>query len=352
MDQSAPAAADPATGLRVGTFALATFQIDDRAFPTLVHSDGSVLDLSEWCADLHQVFDDWEANFAVLEDLSVESGRPTLRIEDLRPLPPLRHPNLLCAGSNNKTHVAQMLTTLSAYDHDRFPGETDEQRYERFYAKMDQRSQDGTPFFFPALHSSLVGATDDVVLPPIGQQHDWELELAVVIGRTGRLVTPDEAQGMIAGYTILNDLGSVDVFRRTDVPFQYDFISKHQPTFKPCGPFIVPAQFLDIDDTVLDDTVRITLSVNGEVMQDWPVNDWIFSPAQYLAYASERVRLLPGDIISLGSPPGNGAHHGGRFLREGDVIDAEITYLGRQHNRCVDENVRGRTPHFGLWKNR
>ena len=350
MDQratAAPAATDPATGLRVGTFALGTFEVDGRGFPALVHPDGRVLDLSERFADLHRVFDDWQTSFAVLGDLSVESARATLRIEDLQALPPLRHPNLMCAGSNNKTHVAQMLTKNTTYDDDRVPGESDEQRYQRFYAMMDERSRDGTPYFWTGLHSSLVGATDDVVLPAIGQQHDWEMELAVVIGRTGRLVTPDEAQAMIAGYTILNDLGSIDVFRRTDIPFQYDFISKHQPTFKPCGPFVVPAQFLDVDDTV-----RIRLSVNGEVMQDWPANDWIFSPAQYVTYASERVRLLPGDIVSLGSPPGNGAHNGGRFLRDGDVIDSEITYLGRQHNRCVAEDVHGRTPQFGHWKNR
>ena len=128
---------------------------------------------------------------------------------------------------------------------------------------------------------------------------------------------------MIAGYTVINDLGTVDIFRRTDVPWGYDWIGKHQPTFKPCGPFIVPAQFLDIDDTV-----RIALLVNGEVMQDWPVNDWVYSPAQYVTYASERVRLLPGDII-----------------------DAEITYLGRQRNRCVAENRQGRKPPFGHWTN-
>jgi hypothetical protein len=104
-----------------------------------------------------------------------------------------------------------MLTKNTTYDDDRVPGESDEQRYQRFYAMMDERSRDGTPYFWTGLHSSLVGATDDVVLPPIGQQHDWELELAVVIGRSGRLVTPEEAQDMIAGYTVLNDLGSIDV---------------------------------------------------------------------------------------------------------------------------------------------
>lgn len=341
---STSATTDPATGLRAGTFAVGTFESAGRSFPALVHPEGAVLDLSDRFRDLHEVFGDWLGNFAVLGELA-QSARPTLRVDELRPLPPLAHPNLLMAGANNKTHVAQMLTKNEFNQHNRRPGESDGEFFQRNYAMMEQRAREGTPFFWTGLHSSLIGAHDDVVLPALGDQPDWELELGVVIGRTGRFVTPDETPAMIAGYTVINDLGTVDIFRRTDVPWGYDWIGKHQPTFKPCGPFIVPAQFLDIDDTV-----RIALSVNGEAMQDWPVNDWVYSPAQYVTYASERVRLLPGDIIGMGSPPGNGAHHG-RFLHDGDVIDAEITYLGRQRNRCAAEDRQGRKPHFGHWTN-
>ena len=346
MNQAVTSAApevDPATGLRVGTFAVGTFESAGRALPALVHPDGSVLDLSDRFRDTHEILDDWETNFTVLGDLSAEPARATLRVEKLRPLPPLSHPNLLMAGANYKTHVAQMLTKNKFNQHNRRPGETDEEFFQRNYEMMEQRAREGTPFFWTGLHSSLVGAHDDIVLPALGEQPDWELELGIVIGRTGRYLTPDEAPALIAGYMIVNDLGTVDIFRRPDVTWGYDWISKHQPTFKPCGPFIVPAQFITIDDSV-----RIKLSVNGKVMQDWPVNDFVFSPAQYITYASERIRLLPGDLMCMGSPPGNGAHHG-RFLRDGDVIDAEITYLGRQHNRCVAEDLHGRKPHFGLW---
>jgi 2,4-diketo-3-deoxy-L-fuconate hydrolase len=341
---AADVAVDPATNLRTGTFGVGTFESAGRGFPALVRADGSVVDLSDRFRDTHEIFDDWETNFPILGDLSAESTRATLRVEDLRPLPPLSHPNLLMAGANNRTHVAQMLTKNEFNQHNRRPGETDEEFFQRNYEMMEQRAREGTPFFWTGLHSSLAGAHDDIVLPALGEQPDWELELGVVIGRTGRYVTPDEAPALTAGYTIVNDLGTVDIFRRTDVPWGYDWIGKHQPTFKPCGPFIVPAQFITIDDTV-----RIKLSVSGQVMQDWPVNDFVFSPAQYITYASERIRLLPGDIMCMGSPPGNGAHHG-RFLRDGDVIDSEITYLGRQRNRCVAEDLHGRKPYFGLWK--
>ncbi|MCZ0999470.1 fumarylacetoacetate hydrolase family protein [Streptomyces mirabilis] len=336
---------DPATGLRVGTFAVGTFSSAGRSFPALVHADGSVADVSDRFGDLHQVFDDWEANFAVLGDIAARKGAATLHLDDLRPLPPLSRPNLLMSGANYATHVAQMLTKNEFNQHNRQPGESDEDFYARNFAMVKQRAVDGTPFFWTGLHSSLVGAHDDVVLPTLGDKPDWELELGVVIGRSGRYVTPSEAEHMIAGYTVVNDLGTVDIFRRTDIPWGYDWISKHQPTFKPTGPFIVPAQFVEIDDAI-----RIQLSVNGEVMQDWPVNDFIFDPAQVITYASERVNLVPGDIVCMGSPPGNGAHHG-RFLHDGDVMDAEITYLGRQRNHCVAEDLNGRKPHYGLWKN-
>ena len=342
---SAGPAVDPATGLRTGTFGVGTFGSAGRTFPALVHPDGSVVDLSDRFADTHQIFDDWATNFAVLGDVSADSSRATLRIDDLHALPPLRHPNLLMTGANYKTHVAQMLTKNKFNQHNRRPGESDEEFFQRNYAMMEERAREGTPFFWTGLHSSLVGAQDDVVLPVLGEQPDWELELGVVIGGTGRYLTPDEAQGLIAGYLIVNDLGTVDIFRRTDVPWGHDWISKHQPTFKPAGPFIVPAQFIEVNESM-----RIKLSVNGQVMQDWQVDDFVFSPAQVITYASERIRLSPGDILCMGSPPGNGAHHG-RFLRDGDVIDSEITYLGRQRNRCVAEDPHGRKPHFGLWKN-
>ena len=337
-------AVDPATGLRAGTFAVGTFASGGRSFPALVHPDGSVVDLSDRFRDTHEIFDDWERIFAVLGDLSAESGRATLHLDDLRPLPPLAHPNMLMTGANYKTHVAQMMTKNKFNQHNRKPGESDEEFFRRNYEAMEARAREGMPFFWTGLHSSLVGATDDIVLPVLGDQPDWELELGVVIGGTGRFLTPDEAPSLIAGYTVVNDLGTVDIFKRPDVNWQYDWISKHQPTFKPAGPFIVPAAFVTIDDSV-----RITLSVNGQVMQDWPVDDFVFTPAQLITYASERIRLQPGDLLCMGSPPGNGAHHG-RFLQDGDVIDAEITYLGRQHNRCVAEDPQGRKPHFGLWK--
>ncbi|MFJ4840641.1 fumarylacetoacetate hydrolase family protein [Streptomyces sp. NPDC088746] len=332
----------PRTGLLPGTFGIGTFADTALVFPALVLPDGSVIDISARFSDTHAVFDDWERAFGELTRLA-SGEEPTHRIEDIRALPPLARPNLLCAGANYKQHVAEMLTKNAFNQHNRFPGESDEDFYRRNYAMMEKRADDGTPFLWTGLHSSLAGADDDIVLPGVGVQHDWELEIGVVLSGGARNATPSAAAGLIAGYLMVNDLGTVDLFRRTDIPWGYDWIAKHQPGFKPAGPFIVPAPFVDVDQ------VRIRLRLNDEVMQDWPANDMVFDFPRLVAYASERVRLMPGDILIAGSPPGNGMHHG-RFLTDGDIIDSEITGLGRQRNRCRNEHA-DREPVYGAWKN-
>jgi 2-keto-4-pentenoate hydratase/2-oxohepta-3-ene-1,7-dioic acid hydratase in catechol pathway len=344
MVEQSPVNIDPATGLLKGSFAIGSFAQGARRFPGLVRPDGSVRDVGNLFHDTHAIFDSWDRNFDQLSTLAAGEWAAPFQFRDLRALPPVSHPNLLCAGANYKQHVAEMLTRNKFNQHNRKPGESDEDFFKRNYAITEQRQREGTPFFWTGLHSSLTGANDDVVLPLLGSQHDWELELGVIVARTARYASVREAESLIAGYLVVNDLGSVDQFRRSDVPWGFDWVSKHQPTFKPAGPFIVPAPFVRISDDV-----RIRLKVNGNVMQDWPVTDMIFSIPQILAYASERIKLLPGDLLITGSPPGNGAHHG-RFLQAGDVIESEITYLGRQRNRCVAEDVGDRKPAFGYWK--
>ena len=103
----------------------------------------------------------------------------------------------------------------------------------------------------------------------------------------------------------------------------------------------MPKEFVDRSK------VQIKLTLSGKTMQDWPISDMIFPPEKILSYASERIRLTPGDLLITGSPPGNGASHGNRWMRPGDVVESEITYLGRQVNNVVAEETGGREPTFG-----
>lgn len=332
----------PATGLATDSFGIGTYSASGgKSFPGLVLPDGTVLDLSGRWHDTHAIFDEWERAFDALVDLSAKREGASHEFASLHAHPCVSHPNMLFAGSNYRQHVAEMMTHNKFNQQNRKPGESDEDFFQRNLAEVDRRAREGMPFFWTGLHSSLCGANDDVPLPLIGEHPDWEMELGVIVGKTGRYVKPEEASGLIAGYVAINDIGTVDEFRRTDVRFQFDWISKHQPNFKVLGPFIVPKQFVNFED------MRIQLKLSGQVMQDWPVTDMIFTPEQILSYASERVRLVPGDLLATGSPPGNGAFHGNRWLRPGDIMEGEITGLGRQTNRIVAEETGGRNWTWG-----
>ena len=135
---------------------------------------------------------------------------------------------------------------------------------------------------------------------------------------------------VVAGYVIGNDISTRDVMNRPDLPMTDFIMTKSRPTFFPVGPYLVPRECVP-DPRQL----RLTLSVNGEVMQDDTVDDIIYGVEELVSYASHAAVLGPGDLLLTGSPAGNAGHHGNRWLVPGDVIDAEITGLGRQRNTCV-----------------
>lgn len=331
----------PETGLALGSFGFGTYRATGgRPFPGLVQPDGTTYDLSGFYADTHALLDDWDRALDLLVDIAAKGSDTPYRFADLEPLPPLAHPNLLCAGANYRQHVAEMMTHNRFNQHERLEGESDEAFFQRNLEAVDKRAREGMPFFWTGLHSSLAGANADLIKPLVGDQLDWELEFGAIVGKSDRYVRPENANDLIAGYVMVNDIGTVDEFRRTDVRWGFDWISKHQPSFKPAGPFIVPKQFVKLDE------VRIHLKVNGETKQDWPITDMIFSVEQILSYASERIKLLPGDQLITGSPPGNGAMHG-HFLNAGDVIESEITFLGRQRNLVVAEDTGNKSFTYG-----
>src|SRR5262249_52859236 len=139
-------------------------------------------------------------------------------------------------------------------------------------AMMDERAATGAPYVFAGLPSALAGPYDDVVLPDRGTKHDWELELAAVIGRRARNLTRDNALDHVAGYTISNALTPRDLVYRADLKaIGSDWLAaKNAPTFLPTGPFLVPARFAG-DPASL----RITLRHNGVVRQDETTADML-----------------------------------------------------------------------------
>jgi 2,4-diketo-3-deoxy-L-fuconate hydrolase len=259
--------------LRNGAFAIGTFcAAGGRPFPGLVFGS-AVVDLRAHLGEgltTARLFDDWEASLAALRALAATAAYEGAHDFDaLRALPPVDPPGqLFCAGANYHRHLHEIVMSMGR-DADGGRSETD------LRADADdalrERIESGTPFVFSVQPSALSGARDDVVLWGPGRQHDWELELAVVIGRRAWNVAEEDALGHVAGYTIANDISTRDVMYRPNFAMTDFLMTKGRPTFKPLGPYVVPREFVpDYRE------LRITLSVNGETMQDEGVDDIIY----------------------------------------------------------------------------
>ncbi|MDX3661777.1 fumarylacetoacetate hydrolase family protein [Streptomyces sp. ID05-26A] len=303
------------------SFGLGTFAQDagDR-FPGLVLDD-RVRDLRDVAESVWELLQNWDEVLPALHRIAAGPG-PWRATEGLRVCAPLEPGQVIQAGANYRTHVIDLAVRHSpGRDADEVRAETAEM--------MDRRAATGEPYLFVGLPSAITGPHDDVTLPAYSDQHDWELELAVVIGREAFRVDRAHALEHVAGYTIANDLTTRDLVFRRDMPeLGADwFRSKNAPGFTPLGPWLVPAEFVSEDP-------RITLRLNGEVMQDESTKDMIFNVAALVSAASHTTPLRPGDVVLTGSPAGNGFHHG-RLLRAGDVMEGTITGLGTQRTRCV-----------------
>ncbi|MGW0912487.1 fumarylacetoacetate hydrolase family protein [Streptomyces sp. NPDC002784] len=327
---------DTASALFAGPFALATLSAPDGPrFPALVTPDGSALDLRSALGDerltMLDVLDDWADLLPRLRALAADPGPDRTPVTDLRVHAPVAPRQVFQSGANYRQHVIDLHVAHRA------PGDERPEAERRAEAAeiMDRRAAEDLPYVFIGLPSAITGPYDDVVLPAWAEQPDWELEVAVVIGRPAHQVSVAEAAAHIAGYTIANDLTDrATVFRRDMPQIGTDWLrSKNAPGFTPLGPWIVPAESIaDPDD------LRLTLKLNGETMQDESTKDMIFKVARMVSYASRTARLLPGDLVLTGSPAGNGMHWG-RLLRDGDVMEGSVTGLGVQRTRCVGETA-------------
>jgi 2-keto-4-pentenoate hydratase/2-oxohepta-3-ene-1,7-dioic acid hydratase in catechol pathway len=186
----------------------------------------------------------------------------------------------------------------------------------------------GAPLVFAKFPSSVIGPRDDIVLPAIApDQVDWEVELAVVIGRRMRKVTVERALDHVFGYTVANDVSARDV-QFGDVQWTR---GKSFDTFCPIGPEIVTA-----DELPPPQTLALTTRVNGETVQDSHTGEMIFSVAEILSYCSSAFMLQPGDLVLTGTPWGCGGFMDPpRFLASGDLLESEIAGIGTLRNRVV-----------------
>lgn len=342
MTQAAP--------FSLGTFsaaagaAFAGVVIQDRviALHALAARVGALRTVSD--LDVLSLLRDWARVFPLLQNAVTELVRRGAEFDDvLVPLgqlhvhAPVPAPGTIyCSGANYKKHVIDLV--IAHGDQAETAGMSVEEKRAWGMKLMDERAKSGTPFIFIKPQSTVTGPFDPVIVPFDASKPDWELELGVVIGKRARRVSRANALDYVAGYTIVNDITLREkVFRKkSDSPeLGMDFaMCKGAPTFLPMGPFLVPAAFVGDPQKL-----RITLKLNGDVMQDEETSDMIFSVAHLLEYLSASVELQPGDVICTGSPAGNGMHYN-RFIQEGDVLEGSISGLGTQRNPCrKEENI-------------
>jgi len=216
-------------------------------------------------------------------------------------LAPLLYPGkILCAGANYFDHLAEM----------GMPGAK----------KEDQRLF----FFMKPPRNAVVGAGETVHMPIATKAFDWEIELALVIGKRARNVSVEEALSHVAAYSVAIDFSARDHNRAPETFYKLDWVAgKANDTCCPMGPCLVPASAIPTPQDI-----GLKLWVNGELKQNGRSTDMIFSIAEQIATASRIMTLDPGDVLLTGTPAGVGVPKQ-TFLSVGDTVDAEIEGIGR-----------------------
>jgi 2-keto-4-pentenoate hydratase/2-oxohepta-3-ene-1,7-dioic acid hydratase in catechol pathway len=281
----------------------------------------------------------WDTNFAALSAVAEalhagNAGVESIAVEELRVCPPVNLPRqIFCTVANYRSHIAD--TVRDAALSPRL-GEPDTPDCVARAGKAIEERLRSPPYVCFKLPTTVIGPADPLQLPPDAQRPDWELELAVIIGRPGRHVARKDAMSFVAGYTLVNDITVRDWVLRPDLPrLGSDWLqSKNAPGFLPAGPYLVPAAF--VPDPY---AVRLTLRPNGDIVQDELCSDMLFDIESQIEYISKHAQILPGDLICTGTPAGCGIRYK-RCLRPGDILEATAPGFGAHRTFCTDERER------------
>ncbi len=232
---------------------------------------------------------------------AAKTGAVRHRADQVKVLPPVPDPHkIVCLGLNYRDHAMETGAPI--------PKE---------------------PVLFSKYATALIGFDEPIVLPPVSQEVDYEAELVIVVGRRGRHLKAENAQGYVAGYTIGHDVSARDWQLKKDQ--RQWMVGKTFDTFAPTGPFLVTA-----DEVPDPHALAIRLRLNGQTMQDSNTRQMIFPVGTVLAYLSQVFTLEPGDLIFTGTPPGVGiARKPPVYLKAGDVVEVEIEGLGVLRNPVV-----------------
>ncbi|MBT8159683.1 MULTISPECIES: fumarylacetoacetate hydrolase family protein [Arthrobacter] len=235
------------------------------------------------------------------------AARHLIQSSTARFLAPIPRPrkNVYCVGLNYLSHVEQNATALG-----------------------QEIEIPEVPLFFSKPVTAVIGPDEPILLDPrLTSQLDYEIELALVIGRRGKWISPEDAMDHVFGYTIANDVSARDLQFRTS-QFLY---GKGQDSYCPVGPLIATKD--EIEDL---NQVTLELLVNGELRQRESAGNMLFWPAEVISWLSQGITLEPGDVITLGTPGGCGYQlTPPAFLQAGDTVECRATGLGSLINPVI-----------------
>lgn len=196
------------------------------------------------------------------------------------------------------------------------------------HAKESGMAVPETPILFMKATSSICGPNDPIIIPRNSEKTDWEVELAVIIGKKATYVSQEEAMDYVAGYCLHNDVSERDFQLHHGGQWVKGKSADH---FAPLGPYLVTK-----DEIPDPHSLRLWLSVNGEMLQDSVTSDLVFDIPTLISYISQYMTLLPGDVISTGTPSGVGLGlKPPRYLKEGDVVELGIDGLGKARQQAI-----------------
>lgn len=214
-----------------------------------------------------------------------QKDRPPLTLDEVKLLAPVKPSKIVAVGLNYADHIAEMGNTPPP-----------------------------NPIIFIKPQTAVIGPGEHIVLPPSSQRVDYEAELGVVIGKKCRSVTPQEAPSFILGYTCFNDVTARDLQKKDGQWTR----AKSFDTFAPLGPWI---------NTNLDPSaLHIECRLNGELKQSSSTSNLLFSVFELVAFISEIMTLLPGDVIATGTPQGVGP------MKDGDLVEVYVEGIGTLSN--------------------
>ena len=268
--------------------------------PGLLLEDGKRLDVSEFGEDYSEYFFETDGPKRLQHWLEINRAECPEISDEVRLGPPLARPSkIVCVGLNYAKHAEE--------------------------SGMDIPSE---PVLFFKATSAITGPNDEVIIPKGSQKTDWEVELAVVIGKRASYVEEQDAMNYVAGYLLHNDYSE----REYQLEREGQWVKgKSCDTFAPIGPFLATKD--EIEDP---HNLNLWLKLNGEMMQNSNTSDFVFGIPKLVSYISEYMTLLPGDIISTGTPFGVGLGlNPPKFMKPGDVVELGIDGLGSSKQVAV-----------------